>query len=50
MLDVKWERVPKTVLKDPKAALGFDYSIAVVEGDTVWAEMEWSEEILGIGE
>jgi hypothetical protein len=45
-LNVRWQRSPKQELKDASAVLGFDYWIAVVEGDSVWAEVRYDEEFL----
>ena len=45
-LNVKWQRSPKEELKDASAMLGFDYWIAVVEGENVWAELRYDEELL----
>jgi hypothetical protein len=47
VLDVRAERVPKSALVDPRAILGFAYSVSVHAGTTVLADMKWSEEILG---
>lgn len=44
------ERVPKSRLVDPKAVLGFDYTVAVQENGQSVANITWSEEILGLGE
>lgn len=44
------ERVPKSQLADPKAALGFDYVVTVQQNGQSVADIRWSEEILGFGE
>lgn len=48
-LKVKGERVPKTAASNPDALFGFDYTVAVYEGDSVWAEIKWAAHIMRDG-
>lgn len=47
LLTVTGERVPKQLLRDPKAVLGFDYRVIVKDAGAVVAELVFEEEILG---